>query len=118
MEKALRCDLGIHLNSNCDSKKKNYIIDIDDFSLIDNELLKVRSKLENFDDIKNICTHHKNHFIRDYSNSHKKCSDPFNIHKSTVKTNLHVVTLEEYKEAFKSLDILPGQKICRNCNQK
>ena len=99
-------------------RRKNYIIDIDDLSLVDNELLKIHSKIENFNDIKNICIHHKNNFIRDYSNNHKKCSDPFKIHKSTVKTNLHIVTLGEYKKTYNSLDILPGQKICRNCNHK
>ena len=41
----------------------------------------------------------------------------FKYPPKTVKSNLHVVTLEEYQKLSTKYEILPVQKICRNCLQ-
>ena len=109
-----RCSFGIILNSNCISRRKNEQIDIDDLSLMEVELIKLRSAIANFSEVTGICQHHKNQYVRDYSNSFRKCADPLNIHQKIVKSNLHILTLEEYKQ-ITIYEVLPGQKICRNC---
>ena len=107
-----RCSFGIILNSNCISRRKNEQIDIDDLSLMEVELIKLRSAIANFSEVTGICQHHK--YVRDYSSNFRKHIDPLNIHQNIVKSNLHVVTLEEYKQ-ITQYEVLPGQKICRNC---
>ena len=56
----------------------------------------------------------QNQYVRDYSNNFGKCADRLNIHKNIVKSDLQVVTLEEYKQITQN-KVLCGQKICRNC---
>ena len=45
----------------------------------------------------------------------KKCEDPFKKHKTSVKTNLHEVTLDEFKHSLHNYCVLPGQKLFRRC---
>ena len=109
-----RCSFGIILNSNCISRRKKEQIDIDDLSLMEVELIKLCSAISNFSEVTGICQHHKNWYVRDYWNNLRKCAYALNIHQNIVKSNLHVVTLEEYKQ-ITQYEVLPGQKICRNC---
>ena len=109
-----RCSFGIILNSNCISRRKNEQIDIDDLSLMEVELIKLRSAIANFSEVTGICQHHKNQYVQDYSNNFWKCTDPLNTHQNIVKSNLHVVTSEEYKQ-ITQYEVLLGQKIWRNC---
>ena len=46
-----RCGFGIILNSNFISRKKNEQRDIDDFSLMDVEVIKLRSAIANFSEL-------------------------------------------------------------------
>ena len=39
----------------------------------------------------------------------------FSLHKTSVKTNLHEVSLWEYNNFFARYDILPGQRVCMKC---
>ena len=109
-----RCSFGIILNSNCISRRKNEQIDIDDLSLMEVELIKLRSVIANFTEVTGICQHQKTQYVRNYSNNFRKCADPLNIHQNIVKSNLHVVTLDEYKQITR-YEVLPSQNICRNC---
>ena len=89
MEK--KCSFGAHLKLSCMARRNNEQFDIDNLSLMEAELLKIRSGIANFCEITDICQHHKNQYLRDYSNNFRKCSDPFNIHQKIV------ATLEEYQ---------------------
>ena len=61
--------------------------------------------------VKEVCKNHKNQLLRDYSANFKKCEDPFKKYKTSVKTNLHEVTLE-FKHSRHKYCVLPGQKLC------
>ena len=91
----------------------NFVKDYD-LSLIEVELIKLCSAIANFSEVTGICQHRKNQYVQDYSNSFKKCAGPLNIRQNVVKSNLHIVTLEEYKQ-ITQYEVLLGQKICRNC---
>ena len=78
------------------------------------ELKKLCLAISNLSEVTGICQHHKNQYVRDYSNNIRKCADPLNIHQNIFKSNLHIVILEEYKQITQN-KVLPGQKICRNC---
>ena len=78
------------------------------------ELIKLGSTIINFSEVTRICQHHEDQYVRDYSNNFRKCTDLLNIHQNIVKSSLRVVTLEEYKQ-ITQYEVLPGQKICRNC---
>ena len=108
-----RCSFEIILNSNCISRRKIEQIDIDDLPLMEVELIKLRSAIANFSEVTRICQHHKNQYVRDYSNNFRKCAYRLNIHQDIVKSNLDAVTLEEYKQ-ITQYEVLPSQKICKN----
>ena len=89
------------------------LMDCDDLTLNQIELIQIRAGIENIQG--RICKKHFNQYIKDYSYKQYKCEDPFNIHKNRVRTNLHEISLEEFKTISKSYEILPGQKLCRKC---
>ena len=72
-----------------------------------------KDDVDDLDDVVDVCNHHLNQFLHGYSKQIKNCADPFASHQVTVKTTLHEVTLDEYKELLiQNFDILPGQKLC------
>ena len=110
------CCIELCLKQRCTDREGKIIkINIDDLSLAEMELLKVRSSIHEFDLVKEVCKKHKNQLLRDYSVNFKKCEDPFKKHKTSVKTNLHEVTLDEFKHSLHNYCVLPGQKLCRRC---
>ena len=78
-------------------------------------MLKVRLSIHEFDLLKEVCKKNKTELLRDYSVNFKKCEDPFKKRKTSVKTNLHEVTLDEFKHFFHNYSVLPGQKMCWRC---
>ena len=60
---------------------------------------EVRSSIHEFDLVK-VCKKQKNQLLRDYSGNFKKCENPFKKQKKSVKTNLHEVTLDEFKHSL------------------
>ena len=110
------CCIGLILKQRCTDREGEIVkIDIDDLSLLGVELLKVRSSIHEFDLVKEVCKKDKNQLLRDYSVNFRKCEDPFKKHKKSVKTNLHEVTLDEFKHSLHNCCVLPGQKLCRRC---
>ena len=87
-------------------------IDIDDLSLVEGELLKVRLSIHEFDLVKEVCKKHKNQLLRDYSVNFKKFEESFKKHKASVKTNLHEVTLDGFKHSLLKYCVLASQKLC------
>ena len=107
------CCIGLNLKQRyADTEGKIIKTDIDDLSLVEVELLKVRLSIHEFDLVKEVCKKHKNQLLRDYSVNFKKCEDPFKKHKTSVKTNLHEVTLDELKHSLHNYCLLPCQKLC------
>ena len=110
------CCIGLSLKQKCTDREGKIIkINIDDHSLAEMELLKVRSSIHEFDLVKGVCKKNKNQLLRDYSVNFKKCQDPFKKHKASVKTNLHEVIWDEFKHSLHNYSVLPGQKLCRRC---
>ena len=66
-----KCSFGSILDLNCTVRqgRKNFIIDIDDLTLWESELLKIRSKISNFNTVKNVCKYHKIQFVNEFSNN-------------------------------------------------
>ena len=95
-----------------DREGKTIKINIDHLSFAEMELLKVRLYIHEFDLAKEVCKKHKNQLLIDYSVNFKKCEDPFKKHKTSVKTNLHEVTLDELKHSLHNYCLLPCQKLC------
>ena len=62
------CCIGLSLKQRCTDREGKIIkINIDDLSLAEMELLKVRSSIHEFDLVKEVCKKHKNQLLRDYS---------------------------------------------------
>ena len=100
-------------------QRKLFKIDVDDIPIQEIEILKVRTKIGGLHSISDVCNHHMNQFVYEYSKTMKKGADPLVIHKVTVKTNLHEVTLDEYRQLLsQNLQIQPGEKLCRNCMRR
>lgn len=116
------CSIGSILNLKCGSAKDKVFskIDIDDLPIGQAELLRIRSRIESFSDVVDVCKKHKLQFIDSFSNANMyRCVDPFKMHTKLVKTNLHEVTLPEFhSNMFSSRDVLPGHRVCRKCCQK
>ena len=70
------CCIGLNLKQRC-REGKIIKVDIDDLSLVEAKLLKVRFSIHEFDLVKEVCKKHKNQLLRDYSVNFKKCEDPF-----------------------------------------
>ena len=116
------CCIGLILKQRCTDREGKIIkTDIDALCLLGVELWKVRSSIHEFDLVKEgtkgtkVCKRHKNGLLRDYQVNFKKCEDPFKKHKTSVKTNLHEVTLDEFKHSLHNYCVLPGQKLCWRC---
>jgi len=76
-------------------------------------------RVENYDRVcdGNICNHHKREYLDYYSRKKLKCCDPLKIHKKNVKTNLRIIstTLSDTYYKVKRKTLIPGEKLCRNC---
>ena len=94
-----KCSIGTVLNSNCNIRenRKNSKINVEDLSLSDYELLKIRTKINDFSIVENVCKYHRTQFVTEFSNSYRRCADPLGSHKNVVKTSLHEITLGEFK---------------------
>ena len=70
-------------------------IDVDELPLGQVELLYIKSKIEHFTDVVDLCPRHKLQFIDNFSNAYTyKSADPYFVHKTFAKTNLHKVLLQ------------------------
>ena len=94
-----KCSIGTILNLNCNVRenRKNFKIDVEDLSLLEYKLLKIRTKIKDFNTVENICKYHKTQFVTEFSNYYRRCADPLRSHKKVVKTSLHEITLEEFR---------------------
>ena len=62
------CCIRLSLKQRCTDREGKIIkINIDDLSVAEMELLKVRSPIHEFDSVKEVCKKHKNELLRDYS---------------------------------------------------
>ena len=115
-----KCSIGTILNLNCNVRKnrKNFQIDVEDLSLLEYKLLKIRTKIIDFNTVENVCKYHKTQFVTKFSNHYRRYADPLRSHKNVVKTSLHEITLEEFRLYCIPYEILPGQKLCFRCKNK
>ena len=58
-------------------------------------------------------------FLKMYELHQKKCCDPMNSHKKTIKTALSTVTLHDARfMQLQGCKITPGKKLCKTCIKK
>ena len=64
------CSIGTILNLNCNvcENRKNFKIYVEDLSLLECELLKIRTKIKDFSTEENVCKYHKTQFVTEFSN--------------------------------------------------
>ena len=65
-----KCSIGttLNLNRNVRENRKDFKIDVEDLSLLEYELLKIRTKIEEFNTVGNVCKYHKTQFVTEFSN--------------------------------------------------
>ena len=107
-----KCSIGTILNLNYDvcENRKDFKIDVEDLSLLECELLKIRTKIKNFNTVENLCKYHKTQFVTVFSNYYRRLADPLRSRKNVVKTSLHEITVEEFRLYCIPYEILPRQK--------
>ena len=103
---------------NVRENRKNFKIDVEDLPLLEYKLLKIKTKIKDFNTVENLCKYHKTQFVPEFSNYYRTCADPLKSHKNVVKTSLHKITLEEFRLYCIPCEILPGQKLCFRCKNK
>ena len=105
-----KCSIGTILNLNCNVRenRKNFKIDVEDLSLLEYELWKIRTKIKDLSTVVNVCMYHKTQFVTEFSNYYR-CANPLRSHKNVVKRSLHEITLEEFRLYCIPSEILPGQ---------
>ena len=56
-----KCSIGTILSLNCNVRenRKNFKIDVEDLSLLEYKLLKITTKIKDFNTVENICKYHK-----------------------------------------------------------
>jgi hypothetical protein len=114
------CAIGILLNEECHcqrlSNKKTGLLKTSHLNAESKHLLSARTGLElQALENKQICLPHEKKYITRYSSLQTSCADPWKIHKSTIKKSLRVVDDSKFAH---SLNIKPGQKLCRTCRKR
>ena len=90
-----------------------------EFSEDEINILSRRCGMTSDQQFTDICLHHSEVYLQRYTRNQKKCSDPYSTHKAGVKSAPHEITLPLSMEGEKQgLRLIPGQKLCRRCNQK
>ena len=100
------------------TKIENSKIHAEDLSLMEDELLKIRTKITVADIVKNVCKYHKSQFDTEFSINYGRYTDHFKSHKNVVKANVHVISPEEFRLNCITYELLPGQKLCFCCKNK
>jgi hypothetical protein len=115
-----KCSVGEVTHSAChllNYVKKKAVQPIEILSENDLTLLKLRTECGS--ELKTICLHHQNVFLKKYEFLQKVCCDPFKKHKSSIYKALRAVTVEQSKViSSKGYKVKPGQKLCAFCRNK
>jgi len=89
------------------------ILDLDDS---ERELLLLRSGCKFIKG--SICHHHFYFYLVRYESFQRVCCNPFQNHKRPVKSSLRSISMSLRNQcATIPLELVPGQKICRNCRK-
>ena len=90
--------------------------DIHDLDDADRKLLLLRAGCRFTEG--NICHHHLQLYLVRYESFQRVCSDPLQKHKKPVKAALRTISMSlREKCATVPLELILGQKICRNCRK-
>lgn len=119
-EETENCDVGVYTESECHLTcytAGKCLHKFESLSAEDISLLKYR--IVNFHEISKgtICDHHKNVYLTHFTSLKRKCCDPFKKHRQNVVDNLRILKQELCEKALNCLflKIIPGDKICHNC---
>ena len=107
------------MNCNIHENRKNSKIDVQDLSLLEYKLLKIRTKIKDFNTVQNVSKYHKPQLVTEFSNYYRGCVDPLRNHKNAVRTSLHEITVTAgfVKQAFDNKNVLTITN-CYNKNYK
>ena len=127
------CFIGKTINCNdCHKtwyKKEKGFKRLTELSYVEQQLLLWRCGLDtdNLDDMTSpdnkVCFYHYCKYISCYESKQKNCSNPFNIHIKTKKTKQYqqgqyAITLKLANLLKGKLQLIPSQKLCRECWKK
>lgn len=114
----MECSIGIFVREVCHNlaySTSSELKTISDVSDEKKKLLVLRSGCEN---IKNICTYHEKKYLDKYFHIHgKRCCDPYQLHKKTVKQSLREITPTTAANCTQVI-LIPGKALCSKCLQK
>lgn len=123
-----KCCVGVLLDTECHEKaylsQKQDILSVHSLTNEERDLLNIRVAADKGVEclLENVCIFHKYYYIDRYPSLQKKCCDPFQKHKKAIKNaSLRQITLDYYfnvKSKITDLKIIPGKKLCANCNLK
>ena len=75
-------------------------------------LIRARSGVQRVDFV---CSNHFKTYLELFPFQQKHCCDPFNFHKSKIKTNLKVIEMTFVENYGDRVRLIPGKKLCSNC---
>ena len=60
-----KCSIGTILNLNCNVRgnRNNFKVAVKDLSLLEYQLLNIRTSIKDFNTVENVCKHHKTQFF-------------------------------------------------------
>ena len=91
------CSFGKKLGIECHKTSYSRKRALEIFSEIptkEQELLLLRSGIDQIEQNGCICLHHKHYFLTKYEYFQKCCCDPFESHKSTIRKSLRTIDIE------------------------
>ena len=114
------CSFGQHLEQQCHQKTSKEIRPFKDLSDDDQIVYRWRAGIASNISITMICKFHENLFGDAKFKKYSKCCDPYNSHKKRKKPDgTHNIVLEWAEQLkLKGIYVVPGWKVCRNCQQR
>lgn len=112
-----QCSIGEFLSEECNRKVYKSSENIFEISNHEDCLIySLRTSIPK-DKLLKACKYHKCKYYQYYAKEQKHCCDPTNCHTKSVTGKLFEITLE-FSENIKNYQLIPGKKICYNCQTK
>ena len=96
--------------------RKTGLLELRNFSQDKLALLNYRTSLQ-LSGSDNICLHHEKYFIEKFCERQRKCCDPFDRHRTPVKSGLRIINerMANILITLTGKNIIPGWKLCPRC---
>src|SRR5258705_5713603 len=115
-----KCSLGELLNAECHKLsfcRSSSVKPFRELPTDDQKIVLLRCQLPLDTALNYLCGHHEQLYLYRYAHNQTSCLEPFFQHKIPVKKSLRNVTLEMSVKFSEKVNMIPGQKLCKNCLQ-